>query len=253
MSIPIADLIRQCFTAYETNNRDLIETALAPDFTFSSPVDDNISREAYFDRCWPNSAHIEKFELEPILVERDQAIARYHATATDGSRFHNVEVFTIASGKVRHVDVYFGADTAKSADHSEINATLGAWAAAIGRKDVAATAGYFADSAVNFFLAPPLVADGSLEKNLRDWFATFEGPLSHTLHQLRITGGGSCAFAHGLIHLTGNKTDGTATDIWYRLTLAFTKTDRSWKIVHAHESVPFLMDGTEKAAAHLTP
>ncbi|MEO5716630.1 MAG: nuclear transport factor 2 family protein [Luteolibacter sp.] len=253
MSNPIADLIRQCFTAYETSDRELIEAALAPDFTFSSPVDDNISREAYFERCWPNSAHIEKFELQPILVDGDQAIARYHGTATDGSRFHNVEVFTIASGKVRHVDVYFGSDTAESVDHSEIKATLCAWAAAIGRKDVAATDGYFADNAVNFFIAPPLVADEPLEKNLRGWFATFEGPLSHTLHQLHITGGGSCACAHGLIHLTGTRTDGTAADIWYRLTLALTKTDRAWKIVHAHESVPFLMDGSEKAATHLTP
>ena len=47
----IEHLVRQCFRAYEEKDRSLIESALAPDFTFSSPVDDNISRAAYFDRC----------------------------------------------------------------------------------------------------------------------------------------------------------------------------------------------------------
>lgn len=81
----------------------------------------------------------------------------------------------------------------------------------------------------------------------------FDGPLSHTLHQVQVIAGGTCACVHGLIHLTGTKTDGTATDIWYRLTLALTKTATAWKIVHAHESVPFLMDGSEKAATRLAP
>src|SRR5215217_2673014 len=129
-----------------------------------------------------------------------------------------------------------------------------AWAQAIQRKDVAAAASHFADNAVSFLRALPLVADEALEKNLREWFATFEGPLGHTLHQLQITtGGGTCAIAHGLIHLTGTKKDGTATDIWYRLTLGLTKTEHTWKIVHTHESVPFLMDGSEQAATDLKP
>lgn len=250
----IENLVRQCFTAYEAKDRSLIESALAPDFTFSSPVDDNISRAAYFDRCWPNSEHTGKFHLEPILVDGDQAIVRYQGTSTDGTRFRNVEVFAIAGGKVKHVQVYFGTDTAESVDQQEVEATVQAWARAIERKDVAAVASHFAENSVSFLLAPPLVADEALEKNLREWFATFQGPLGHTLDQLQITtGGGTCAIAHGLIHLTGTKTDGTATNIWYRLTLGLTKTDRAWKISHTHESVPFLMDGSEKAATNLSP
>lgn len=250
---PMADLVHQCFTAYETKDRASIEAALAPDFTFSSPVDDNISREAYFARCWPNSGHIAKFKLAPILIDGDQAIARYEVTTNNGSRFHNVEIFTISHGKVRHVEVYFGSDTGEAVDHAEIKATVGAWAVAVGRKDVTGTIAHFAGDAVNFFMAPPLVADEPLAQNLRDWFATFEGPLNHTLHHLQVIGGGSCACTHGLIHLTGTKTDGSPTDIWYRLTFALTKSEKDWKIAHAHESVPFLMDGSEKAATHLTP
>ncbi|RYD31948.1 MAG: hypothetical protein EOP85_22235, partial [Verrucomicrobiaceae bacterium] len=223
------------------------------DFTFSSPVDENISRTTYFDRCWPNSEHTARFELEPIFIDGDQAIVRYQGTSTDGSRFRNVEVFTIAGGKVKHVQVYFGTDTAETVDQQEVEATVQAWARAIERKDVAAVTSHFAENSVSFLLAPPLVADEALEKNLRDWFATFEGPLGHEIAQLRVTtGGGSCAIAHGLIHLTGTKTDGTATHIWYRLTLGLTKTVRAWKIFHTHESVPFHMDGPQRAATDLS-
>ncbi|RYD85649.1 MAG: hypothetical protein EOP84_01795 [Verrucomicrobiaceae bacterium] len=88
-------------------------------------------------------------------------------------------------------------------------------------------------------------------RDMREWFATFEEPLGHTVHQLRVTGGGSAAFAHGLIHLTGSRTDGSETDLWYRLTLGLSKTESAWKIVHAHESIPFQMDGSEKAATGL--
>src|SRR5262245_60274246 len=52
-----AGIVRACFTAYERKDRALIELLLAPDFTFSSPLDDCISRERYFERCWPNSEH----------------------------------------------------------------------------------------------------------------------------------------------------------------------------------------------------
>ena len=129
----IRTLVRRCFRAYEEKNRSMIESTLAPDFTFSSPVDDSISREAYFDRCWPNSEHTENFDLESILVDGDQAVVRYQGTSTDGSRFRNVEVFTITDGKVRHVQVYFGSETGESVDEAEVKATVRAWAEAIER------------------------------------------------------------------------------------------------------------------------
>ncbi|GAA5121175.1 nuclear transport factor 2 family protein [Luteolibacter yonseiensis] len=254
MSISVINqLVRQCFNAYENKDRAAIESVLAPDFTFSSPVDDNIGREAYFERCWPNSEHIGKFELEPVLVEGDKAVVRYVGTAVDGSRFRNVEVFTIAGGKVRHVEVFFGADTAESVDGEEIRSVVAAWAEAVARKDVDGVLAHFTKDPVNFFMAPPLVADDPLGENLRDWFATFEGPLGHSVQQLRVSGGGSCAWAHGLIHLTGRKVEGEETDLWYRLTLGLVKEEAAWRIAHAHESVPFLMDGSERAATGLKP
>ncbi|HEV7691102.1 MAG TPA: hypothetical protein VGO52_09780 [Hyphomonadaceae bacterium] len=53
-----ADHMRQAiaaaYGAYETDDRETLERLIASDFSFTSPYDDGIDREAYFQRCWPN-------------------------------------------------------------------------------------------------------------------------------------------------------------------------------------------------------
>ncbi len=58
------DIARQCYRAYETRDRKLLEDLLAEDFVFSSPRDDFIDRATYFTRCWPNSDNIRNFTFE---------------------------------------------------------------------------------------------------------------------------------------------------------------------------------------------
>ena len=51
----LTNVVRAYFGAYESENRELAETLLADDFTFTSPNDDGIDKATYFERCWPNS------------------------------------------------------------------------------------------------------------------------------------------------------------------------------------------------------
>ena len=46
-------IVRAQFEAYRDRRRDDSEALLAPDFTFTSPYDDAISRDDFFARCWP--------------------------------------------------------------------------------------------------------------------------------------------------------------------------------------------------------
>jgi hypothetical protein len=59
--------------------------------------------------------------------------------------------------------------------------------------------------------------------------------------------------ASALNHMTGTRTDGEHTDLWFRGTVCFRKTGGIWKIIHEHNSVPLYMDGTGKAATDLAP
>ncbi len=47
--------------------------------------------------------------------------------------------------------------------------------------------------------------------------------------------------------------DGEKVDMWLRETLCFRKIDGRWLVTHEHASVPFYMDGSERAALDLKP
>jgi len=102
-------VIRNLFAAYLANDRQQVNDALADDFRFTSPFDDDLDKSAYFERCWKDTGWIARHEIERIFVRGDEAFVTYHCLATDGRSFRNTEFFTFAAGKVRRIEVYFGA------------------------------------------------------------------------------------------------------------------------------------------------
>ena len=102
------DAVRDCYRAFETGDRDLIERHLAGDFTFFSPPDPGLDRAQYFERCWPNAHLIESYDFVRMVEAGDEVFVTYEATKADGARFRNTEVMTFEGDKVRRVEVYFG-------------------------------------------------------------------------------------------------------------------------------------------------
>jgi ketosteroid isomerase-like protein len=103
-------LARDAYRAYETGDRELIESLLADDLVFYSPPDPGIDRAAYFERCWPNAETLVGFELVRLIGSGDEVVVTYESTKADGARFRNTEVLSFASEKIRRVEVYFGWD-----------------------------------------------------------------------------------------------------------------------------------------------
>jgi ketosteroid isomerase-like protein len=104
-----AEMIRAIFAAYMSNDRRVVEDALTDDFRFTSPYDDEIDKATYFERCWRNSDWIERHELEKIFVDGNEAFVTYRCMAKGGKNFRNTEFFTFEGGRVKRIDVYFGA------------------------------------------------------------------------------------------------------------------------------------------------
>jgi ketosteroid isomerase-like protein len=104
-----AENIRAIFAAYLSNDRKAVEDALADDFRFTSPYDDEIDKATYFVRCWRNTDWIERHELERIFVECDEAFVTYKCIAKGGKNFRNTEFFSFEGDKIKRIDVYFGA------------------------------------------------------------------------------------------------------------------------------------------------
>jgi uncharacterized protein (TIGR02246 family) len=143
----------------------------------------------------------------------------------------------------------------KTNDHAQIRALIDDWAKALRVKDVNALMSAYAPDFLAFDLPPPLQVRGADEhrKGFEAWFPTFEGPIGFEMRELRVTTGADVAFSHSLNRITGKRTNGETTDVWVRATVGFRKVDGRWMVVHEHVSVPFYMDGSNRAAVDLKP
>jgi ketosteroid isomerase-like protein len=103
-------VVRDLYRAYETNDRELVERHLAPEYRFWSPQDDGIDRATYFERCWPNAHHLSLFTFDRMVEAGDDVVVTYTAERADGSRFRNTEVQVFGGDQVVRTEVYFGWD-----------------------------------------------------------------------------------------------------------------------------------------------
>jgi ketosteroid isomerase-like protein len=104
----IEQKVRASYRAWEEKDRETLEQLVGEDFRFTSPYDDHIDREAFFERCWPNADRIRAIDLTEVLVAGDTAMVRYELTPAQGERFHNAELLRFRGGKLAEVEVFFG-------------------------------------------------------------------------------------------------------------------------------------------------
>jgi ketosteroid isomerase-like protein len=72
--------------------------------------------------------------------------------------------------------------------------------------------------------------------------------------RLDITTDGDVAFATSLDCLTAVPRGwAEGFSLWFRVTLGLRRIDGRWLVIHEHESVPFEMDGSNRASTDLTP
>jgi ketosteroid isomerase-like protein len=102
-------IVRAQYEAFRDRRRADSEALLAADFTFTSPYDDAIDRDTFFERCWPGGDRFTDFAIERLTVDADGAFVTYFVTTDDGARFRNTEYLTVRDEQIHSVDVYFGA------------------------------------------------------------------------------------------------------------------------------------------------
>jgi ketosteroid isomerase-like protein len=101
-------IARAAYDAYVTKDRAALEKLIAEDFRFTSPLDNRLDRETYFQRCWPNSKVIEEFDFIHLVTDGDRVFVTYEGRNTNGHRFRNTEILTIRDQHIVEVEVYFG-------------------------------------------------------------------------------------------------------------------------------------------------
>jgi len=134
-------------------------------------------------------------------------------------------------------------------DEDQIRAVRADRAAAMHDRDAERFVAHYAPQVVKFDLPPPLQLTGPQARAaeaLRAWFASHPGgPVDYEIRDLTVTADGDVAFCHSLNHLAGA--------LCFRSTIGFRKIGGKWLIAHEHNSTPFYMDGSDKAALDLQP
>ena len=111
------DLIEKAknyYRAYERHDPDWVAGELAQGFTFTSPFDDHIGREAYFRRCWPSEPLHQKFDFVTVTQDGDRVMVVYQAQLRRPNAVHpdmtfrNAEMLGFENGKLKSVEVFFG-------------------------------------------------------------------------------------------------------------------------------------------------
>jgi hypothetical protein len=87
----------------------MVAAQVAPDFTFTSPNnDDHINIAQYKEKCWATgSKYFKHIEFPKIVVEGNTAFAMYDITTTDNKIVHNVEFYTFSNGKIKSIETFF--------------------------------------------------------------------------------------------------------------------------------------------------
>lgn len=119
-------------------------------------------------------------------------------------------------------------------------------------KDADAVASLYAADAVIYDMAPPLGRRGIGRDRIAGWFDTWDGPVIIDARGVDLSIGGDLAYSTGLNRMRGEK-QGEIHDLWFRATMCLERSDDGWRIVHDHTSVPFYMDGSDRAAVDLKP
>jgi ketosteroid isomerase-like protein len=145
--------------------------------------------------------------------------------------------------------------TSEATDDAPVRALIENWAQAVRDKNIDALMSRRAPDFLLYDLAPPLLHCGAdaYREGLVEWFATFRGPVGFEVRDLRITAGEGVAFSTSLNWIGGTRTNGEQTSVWVRTTICFRKQGGEWIALHEHVSVPFYMDGSDKAALDLEP
>jgi hypothetical protein len=86
------------------------DVLLADDFTFTSPLDDRISKSAFKAKCWDTQiAFVERFDLQHVIGRGDEAFVMYVGHTTNGKTFRNVEYLRLRGKQLQAIECYFGA------------------------------------------------------------------------------------------------------------------------------------------------
>ena len=245
----LEEKVRAVFGAYRTRDADAFLALLHPGFSFTSPYDDAIDRDAFMERCWPGNHSLTAHEVMQVSTDGETVFVLYQVGTTAGETYRNVERFTFRDGLVFGIDVFFGEPPAGhgrwKSDHIRAAATVRRLVEdryrAIRAKDTDGAMAPVTENIVMFDVVEPLYHTSvkDVRRREQEWFDGFDGPVRVEVKDLVVSADGDTAFAYSVNRYSGDFKAGGSTDMWVRHTSCYRLKEHGWRLAHEHLSVPF--------------
>jgi ketosteroid isomerase-like protein len=103
------EIVRASFEAYVRQDRARAETLIREDLVFTSPQDDHIDRDSFFERCFPTADRVSRQELMCVVSDgRDRVFIMYEYDLKAGGTYRNTELITVVDDRIAEIQVFFG-------------------------------------------------------------------------------------------------------------------------------------------------
>lgn len=103
------DVVKAAFRHYRAQDRAAAHPLYADDFTFTSPQDEHIDKETFFERCFPTASRLKEQRLLHVTPADDHLVfVHYEYELTTGARHRNMEAISVRDGLIHEVNVFFG-------------------------------------------------------------------------------------------------------------------------------------------------
>ena len=103
------EVVRANFDAYVRQDRAAAEALVADELVFTSPQDDHIDRDAFFERCFPTADRVSRQELLHVTpAGGGDVFILYEYSLKSGGTHRNTELITVVDGRITEIQVFFG-------------------------------------------------------------------------------------------------------------------------------------------------
>ena len=94
--------------AFQEQDHATADLLMADDFVFTSPQDDHLDKDAWFEKCFPSANHFDAPPVTLQILDVGGLVIHRYEYGVGGKRWRNVEALRVRGGRVTDVEVYFG-------------------------------------------------------------------------------------------------------------------------------------------------
>jgi ketosteroid isomerase-like protein len=103
------EVVRAHVDAYLRQDRAAAEALIGERLVFTSPQDDHIDRQAFFERCFPTADRVSRQELLHVVpTGSGEVFIMYEYELKAGGTHRNTELLTVEDDQITEIQVFFG-------------------------------------------------------------------------------------------------------------------------------------------------